>query len=144
MKGEQILSLLRKFYREIGRKLIISYSNKMQPLLNVIKSVTGCSCWFLKKVTSIQKKTHKKTGLNLVTEVDEPKTSSFVKPRRWNNFIVKFQNINCYHQSQPKKTSVKNNFKQIKPKFFSRKVCDKSHQNFSTMLLGSLEIQFII
>ena len=37
LKGEQIL-LLRKFYRKIGRKLIISYSNKMQPLLNASKA----------------------------------------------------------------------------------------------------------
>ena len=33
LKGEQILLILRKFYRKIGRKLIISYSNKMQPVL---------------------------------------------------------------------------------------------------------------
>ena len=33
LKDEQILLLLRKFYRKMGRKLIISYSNKMQPLL---------------------------------------------------------------------------------------------------------------
>ena len=32
-------------------------------------------------------------SLSLVTEVDEPKTSSSVKPRMWNNFIVKFQNL---------------------------------------------------
>ena len=38
LKGEQILLLLRKFYRKIGRKLIISYSNKMQPLLNASKA----------------------------------------------------------------------------------------------------------
>ena len=33
LKGEQVLLLLRKFYWKIGRKLIISHSNKMQPLL---------------------------------------------------------------------------------------------------------------
>ena len=33
LKGEQILLLLKKIYRKIARKLIISYSNKMQPLL---------------------------------------------------------------------------------------------------------------
>ena len=33
LRGEQVLLLLRKFYWKIGRKLIISYSNKMQPLL---------------------------------------------------------------------------------------------------------------
>ena len=76
------------------RRLMISSSNKMQPL-----SVTDYSCWFLKKVRAIKNK------LSLVTEVDEPKTWSLVKPRGWSNFIVKFQNlqqINCYHQSQPK------------------------------------------
>ena len=34
-----------------------------------------------------------KTKKSLGTEVDEPKTSSIVKPRMWNNFIVKFQNL---------------------------------------------------
>ena len=33
LKGEQVLLLLRKFYWKIGRKLVIPYSNKMQPLL---------------------------------------------------------------------------------------------------------------
>ena len=37
-KGEQILLSLRKFCRKIGRKLIISYSNKKQPLLNASKA----------------------------------------------------------------------------------------------------------
>ena len=36
-KGEQILLLLRKFYGKIGRKLIISYPHKMQPLLMLQK-----------------------------------------------------------------------------------------------------------
>ena len=31
--------------------------------------------------------------LSLVTEVDVPKTSSLVKSRKWNNFIVNFQNL---------------------------------------------------
>ena len=38
LKGEQILLLLRKFYMEIGRRLIISNSNKMQPQLNASKA----------------------------------------------------------------------------------------------------------
>ena len=38
LKGEQILLLLRTFHRKIGRKLIISYSNKMQPQLNASKA----------------------------------------------------------------------------------------------------------
>ena len=33
LKGKQILLLLRKFYRKIKGKSIISYSIKMQPLL---------------------------------------------------------------------------------------------------------------
>ena len=37
LKGEQILLLLRKCYWEIGRKLIISYYNKTQLLLNLQK-----------------------------------------------------------------------------------------------------------
>ena len=37
-KGQQTLLLLRKSYRKIGRKLIISYSNKMQSLLNALKA----------------------------------------------------------------------------------------------------------
>ena len=35
LKGEQILLLLRTFYRKVGRKRIISYSNKMQ--INALK-----------------------------------------------------------------------------------------------------------
>ena len=50
--------------------------------------IPACS---LKKVELSIK--HTKNKLSLVTEVDEPKTSSLVKPRRWNNFIVKFQNL---------------------------------------------------
>ena len=38
LKHEQILLLLRKFYRKIRKKLIISYSNKRQPLLNASKA----------------------------------------------------------------------------------------------------------
>ena len=49
LKGEQILLLLRKFYRKIGRKLIISYSNKMQPLLNASKAQQAISAGSLKK-----------------------------------------------------------------------------------------------
>ena len=37
-KGEQILLLLRNFYRKIGIKLMISYSNKIQPLLNASRA----------------------------------------------------------------------------------------------------------
>ena len=36
---------------------------------------------------------HTKNKWSLVTEVDEPKTSSSIKPRMWNSFIVKFQNL---------------------------------------------------
>ena len=38
LKGEQILLLLRKFYKKIGRKLVISYSDEMQPPLNALKA----------------------------------------------------------------------------------------------------------
>ena len=56
---------------------------------------------FLKKeskLKNIQKQ------ISLGTEVDESKTSSLVKPRMWNNFIVKFQNLKpkLSSQSQPK------------------------------------------
>ena len=34
LKGEEILLLFRKFDRKVGGKVTISYSNKMQPLLN--------------------------------------------------------------------------------------------------------------
>ena len=61
LKGEEILLLIRKFYRKIGRKLIISYSNKMQPLgTKCFKSVTSSSCWFLKKREPSKK--HTKTS----------------------------------------------------------------------------------
>ena len=63
----------------------------MQPLLNASKALQAVPTGFLKKVRAILK-THK-NKLSLVTEADEPKTSSLVKPRRWNNFIVKFQNL---------------------------------------------------
>ena len=45
---------------------------------------------FKKREPSIK---HTKNKLTLVTEVDEPNTSSFLKPRRWNNFIAKLQNL---------------------------------------------------
>ena len=68
----------------------------------------------------------------IVTEVDEPKTSSLVKPRRWNNFIVKFQNLKQIFiiRANQKKINVKNSLKQIKSNFFSRKVWNKSYQNY--------------
>ena len=37
LKGDQTLLLVRKFYWNIGRKLIIFYSDEMQPLLNASK-----------------------------------------------------------------------------------------------------------
>ena len=48
-------------------------------------------------------KNHTKNKLSLLTEVDEPNFSSLGKPKRWNNFKVKFQNLkhrNYYHQNQ--------------------------------------------
>ena len=49
LKDEQILLLLRKFDRKIGRKLIISYSNKMQPQLNASKAQQAIPAGSLKK-----------------------------------------------------------------------------------------------
>ena len=63
----------------------------MQPLLNASKALQAVPTGFLKKVRAILK-THK-NKLSLVTEADEPKNSSVVKPRRWNSFIIKLQNI---------------------------------------------------
>ena len=56
--------------------------------------------------------------------------------------MVKFQNLKkiVIIRANQKKINVKNNLKQIKSNFFSRKIWNKSHQNFSTMLLGSWEI----
>ena len=53
--------------------------------------MTEYFCWFPKKREPSKKHTHNK--LSLVTEVDEPQTGSLGKPRRWNTFIVKFQNL---------------------------------------------------
>ena len=78
LKGEQILLLLTKFQKKIGRKLITSYSNKMQPQLMLQK----CNRIFLlvpRKSESHLKSTQKQA--KSITEVDEPKTSSLVKPR---------------------------------------------------------------
>ena len=69
----------------------------MQPLLNASKVWQTIPAGSLKKREPSIK--HTKNKLSLVTEVDEPKTSALVKPRRLNNFIVKFQNLQ--HQSQP-------------------------------------------
>ena len=52
LKGEQILLLFRKFYRKIGKKLIISYSNKMQPQLYASKASQAIPAGFFKKVPS--------------------------------------------------------------------------------------------
>ena len=49
LKGEQILLLERNFYGKIGRKLISSYSNKMQPLLNASKALQAIPAGSLKK-----------------------------------------------------------------------------------------------
>ena len=62
----------------------------MQSLLNTSKAWQTIP-WSLKKREPT--KNHKKNKLKLGTEVDDPKTSSLVKPRMWNNFIVKFQNL---------------------------------------------------
>ena len=55
--------------------------------------------------------------------MEEPKTSSLVKPRRWNIFVVKFQNLKqiVIIRAEQKKINVKNNLKQIKSNFFPEK-----------------------
>ena len=99
------------------RKLITSNSNKM--------------------ANKTYKKTYK-NKLRLVTDVDEPKTSSLVKPRRLNNFIVKFQNLkHKLLSSEPTKRTLIWKITYLKSDFFSRKGWNKSHQNLSNMLLGS-------
>ena len=73
LKGEEILLLIRKFYRKIRRKLIISYSNRMQPQrFNASKAQQAIPAGSLKK-RELSKNTHK-NKLDLVTEVDEPET----------------------------------------------------------------------
>ena len=63
----------------------------MQSLLNASKAWQNIPNGSLKKRKLSIK--HTKNKLSLVTEVEEPKSSSLLKPRRWNNFIVKFQNL---------------------------------------------------
>ena len=56
LKGEQIQLLYRKVYKKItiiGRKLIISNSNKMQSLLNATKALQTFPGWFLGKARVI-------------------------------------------------------------------------------------------
>ena len=73
LKGEQIQLLYKKI---IGKKLIISKSNKTQSLLNVSKAIQTIPAGFSKKWEPIMK--YPKNKLSLVTEVDEPKTSFVV------------------------------------------------------------------
>ena len=63
----------------------------MQSLLNASKAWQNIPDGSLKKRELSIK--HTKNKLSLITEVEEPKSSSLLKPRRWNNFIVKFQNL---------------------------------------------------
>ena len=55
--------------------------------------------------------------------MEEPKTSSLGKPRRWNIFVVKFQNLKqiVIIRAEQKKINVKDNLKQIKSNFFPEK-----------------------
>ena len=64
---------LKKIFKVIGRKLIISSSNNMKPPLNALKQIKialNIHAGFLKNQRNIQK-----TNWGLVTEVDRPKTS---------------------------------------------------------------------
>ena len=74
----------------------------MQPLLNTLKAWQTFPAGSLKKREPSKK--HTKNKLSLVPEVDEPKISPLVKPKRWNNFIVKFQDL--------KQINMKKNLKQ--------------------------------
>ena len=85
---------------------------------------------FLLKKRELSKNKHK-NKLSLITEADEPQISSFVKPRRSNNFILKFQilkqKLYCYHQSQPKENE-KNN------KIFLQKNLKQKLSKFNLLL----------
>ena len=61
----------------------------MQPLLNASRVWYTILAGSLKKRETSRK--HPKNKLSLATEVDKPKTTLILKPRRGNNFIVKFQ-----------------------------------------------------
>ena len=71
----------------------------MQPLSNILKVLQANPTGSLKKQEPFIK--HTKNKLSLITEYDEPNTSlvktlalvTLVKPRRWNNLIVKFENL---------------------------------------------------
>ena len=113
----------------------------MQPLLNASKA------WQTIPTVSLRKrepsKKHPKNKLCLVAEVGEPKTNSAMKPKRWNNFIVKVQiwNINIIRVNH-KKINMKN--KQLKTEqlltqtFSAEKIQGKSHKKFSTILIHIL------
>ena len=63
----------------IGRKLITSNSQKLQPLLNVSKAWQTIPDGFIKNWEPSKK--HPKNNQSLVTEVEETTASSVVKPR---------------------------------------------------------------
>ena len=54
LKSEQILLPLRKRYRKIGKKLIIFYSNKMQPQLNASKASQAIPAGSLKSKSHLK------------------------------------------------------------------------------------------
>ena len=102
----------------------------MQPLLYTSKAWQA-----IRAGGSLKKREPSKNKLSLVTEVKEPKTSSLVKPRRWNNFIVKFQYLK--HGLLSSESTIRKliwkiiqNWTTFKSNFFSRKNWNKSHQNF--------------
>ena len=78
LKGEKSQLLQIKVYRK--KTIIFSNINKMQPLPNASKWCQAIPAGSLKKREPSIK--HTKNKLTLVTEVDQPKTSSLVKPNR--------------------------------------------------------------
>ena len=80
-----------KVVKIIGRKSIISNSNKTKPLLNASEAWQTFPDGSLKKRKPPKQFSKKKKSL--VTEVDKQKTSFTMKQRKWHNFTVKFQNL---------------------------------------------------
>ena len=74
LKDKEIQILLKKIVKNKGRKLIISNSNKMKPLINALKMQQTIPTGSLKKLEPSRK--HPKKKFSLVKE--------------GNNFIMKF------------------------------------------------------
>ena len=75
MKRWANLAILKKSLKSLRRKLIISNSNKLQPLLNASKAWQSILAGSLKKWAPSKK--HPKKKLVLVTELGEPKQNQW-------------------------------------------------------------------